>query len=192
MFKISKEFNLEFGHRVHTQSLNHDFCAKGDVKQCCRHLHGHSGIVTVSLEADKIDRRGMVVDFKELGWFKDFIDNNLDHKFIIDGNDPLFAALVTDVLPQQKILFNRVYIGGNDGQPQIVGAVVALDLLDIKPETPIYELLEGYFIVDFVPTSENLSAWLFDIVQQKMKPFNVKVSEVSWKETAKSIARYHG
>ena len=192
MFKISKEFNLEFGHRVHTQSLNHDFCAKGDTKHACRFLHGHSGIVTVSLEADKVDRRGMVTDFKELGWFKDFIDDNLDHKFIIDRNDPLFTALVSDILPQQKMLFKGVNVEDSNGYYKPVGTIVNLDLMDIKPETPIYELLEGYFIVDFVPTSENLSKWLFDIVQYKMKDLKVKVSEVSWKETAKSIARYHG
>ncbi|MFA7083473.1 MAG: 6-carboxytetrahydropterin synthase, partial [Arcobacteraceae bacterium] len=50
----------------------------------------------------------------------------------------------------------------------------------------IHELYTGYVIVDFVPTSENISAWLLEIIAKKMKPLGVKVSHVEFFETPKS------
>ena len=47
-------------------------------------------------------------------------------------------------------------------------------------------MYESYIIVDFVPTSENISAWLLGIVQEKMKKLNVKVSYLEFLETPKS------
>jgi 6-pyruvoyltetrahydropterin/6-carboxytetrahydropterin synthase len=52
--------------------------------------------------------------------------------------------------------------------------------------------IEGYLIVDFVPTSENLSKWLFDIVNSKMSQIGVKVSRIDWFETPKSRSSYIG
>ena len=189
MYKISKDFNLCYGHRVFTQSLNVDFCAKGDTKQKCRHLHGHEGKVTVHLEAEFVDNRGMVVDFKELGWLKDFIDEQLDHKFIIAAHDPMFDMLVTsvyDLAISKEPSYLPVYVPGCSA----VGEVV--DLAGIPATMPEYETLEGYFIVDFVPTSENLARWMYDLVAEKMSSFNVKVTCVEWAETPKSVARYYG
>lgn len=48
------------------------------------------------------------------------------------------------------------------------------------------ELYEGIVIVNFVPTSENLSKWFFDIVKEKMTPLNVKTKGVQFFETPKS------
>ena len=40
--------------------------------------------------------------------------------------------------------------------------------------------------MDFVPTSENLSAWLLKIVQEKMAQIDIKVSHLEYFETPKS------
>jgi 6-pyruvoyltetrahydropterin/6-carboxytetrahydropterin synthase len=47
-------------------------------------------------------------------------------------------------------------------------------------------MYEGYIIVDFVPTSENLSKWLLEIVQEKMSKINIQVSHIEYFETPKS------
>ena len=47
-------------------------------------------------------------------------------------------------------------------------------------------MYEGFIVVDFVPTSENLSAWLLNIIQEKMSQINIKVSHVEFLETPKS------
>ena len=60
--------------------------------------------------------------------------------------------------------------------------------LTLIKDEPIHimEMYEGFFIVDFVPTSENLSAWLLEIVQKKMAKINIHVSHLEYFETPKS------
>ena len=58
-------------------------------------------------------------------------------------------------------------------------------------EIHIKELYEGYIIVDFVPTSENLSAWFLKIVQKKMDKLGIKVSHVEFLETPKSKSTFY-
>lgn len=93
MWEIDKSFDFCYGHRVWSQDLDSDYA--GDMKPRCRHLHGHQGKVVVFLEAKDL-KGGMVTDFNHLNWLKKFIDDNIDHKFIIDRNDPLYAHMVLE------------------------------------------------------------------------------------------------
>jgi 6-pyruvoyltetrahydropterin/6-carboxytetrahydropterin synthase len=78
MYRVSREIDFCYGHRL----LNYD--------GKCRYLHGHNGRAVITLETDKLDSRGMVVDFSDIkrviaGW----IDNNLDHRMILHEADPM-------------------------------------------------------------------------------------------------------
>jgi 6-pyruvoyltetrahydropterin/6-carboxytetrahydropterin synthase len=127
----------------------------------------------------------MVTDFKHLGWLKNFIDNNVDHKFIVDKNDPLFHSMLGRDLDLTPVLVPETDF--------VAGHVVNLDLMaDVRPGTPEYEYLEGFFVVDFTPTSENLCKWLFDVASVKMARLGVKVARVDWWETPKSRSSYSG
>ena len=215
---IDKQFDFCYGHRVWSQQLNADYCATGDACTRCRHLHGHQGEIHVFLEADELER-GMVTDFKHLGWFKNFIDDNLDHKFIIDINDPWFVnilnarpifqetdALVKDTHGVERMLYkgdlcslstispltsngdhqiNMIpcYVPGTDHH---VGYV--LDVLNMHG--PEQEFYEGFFVVSFIPTSENLTKWMFESVKAKMDLINVRTTRVTLNETPKSRADY--
>ena len=53
------------------------------------------------------------------------------------------------------------------------------------------EYYEGFFLVDFVPTSENLSHWIANLVDIRMAPLNVRVHHVDWWETPKSRSTYY-
>ncbi len=163
MWEISKEFDFCYGHRVWSQSLNVEFSL--DSCLMCRHLHGHQGKVIVYLKSDTL-KSGMVTDFKHLNWFKKFLDDVIDHKFIIDINDPLFSTLLPNIDKKDLISFKEGY--------------KTVDLTNFKNE--LLELYESYIIVDFVPTSENISAWLLKIVQNKMDKLNIKVSKVEFLE----------
>ena len=155
MWEIDKTFDFCYGHRVWSQYLEQEYAGK---MQCqCRRLHGHQGQVKIHLAASGL-QAGMVTDFNHLNWLKKFIDDNIDHRFIIDKNDPLFQAMTKGIC--------------TDGSPEAE------------------EYQESFYIVDFVPTSENLAKWLFDLVQEKMNPLGVKVVKVEWFETPKSRSVY--
>jgi len=82
MFKVTKHIDFCYGHRL----LNYD----GQ----CRHLHGHNGRVEVDIEADKLDARGMVVDFSDIKRvLKAWIDETLDHRMLLRNDDPLLPTL---------------------------------------------------------------------------------------------------
>ncbi len=170
-WQISKQFDFCYGHRVWSQELNTEFSLDGCLM--CRHLHGHQGKVLVHMESSKL-QNGMVTDFKHLNWFKKFLDETIDHKFIIDINDPLFPTL----LPHYKDKLNLIEVAENYKVPNL--SIVKDEELHIK------EMYEGFIIVDFVPTSENLSAWLLNIVQEKMSEIDIKVSHLEYFETPKS------
>lgn len=199
MYKIDKQFHFEYGHRVWSQTLHKSFCEDGNDTCACKHLHGHSGKVHVYAESESL-RDGMVTDFKHLGWMKNFLDDNLDHKFILDINDPQFARilnaspvlgpmtgqLVRLLTPDNKqitVAPIRVTSGESSG---IHGWKVVT--AEMEPEET--EFYGGFFFVDFVPTAEHFCKWLHTLANEKMALMNVKISQVDWCETAKSRSSY--
>lgn len=50
----------------------------------CEDLHGHNWKVEVAVEKDKLDKIGMVVDFRELKEKLKATLNTLDHKYLND------------------------------------------------------------------------------------------------------------
>jgi 6-pyruvoyltetrahydropterin/6-carboxytetrahydropterin synthase len=82
MYRVSRQIDFCYGHRL----LN--YAGK------CRYLHGHNGRAVITVEAEQLDDRGMVLDFTDIkrlvsGW----IDENLDHRMILCREDPAVAAL---------------------------------------------------------------------------------------------------
>jgi len=210
---IDKSFSFCYGHRVHNQRLNTEFTESGDACLACRHLHGHEGLVKVFLEegddGSNIADIGMVTDFKHLGWFKNFLDDTLDHKFIMDIKDPLFPHEFLEISNEHidgSAIFYEKQGYMNDRKVQLMpegywvpdltiarkeldDAIIRGVLRDEEADA-IFEKYEGAIFVDFVPTSENLSAWLLKIVIEKMKDLpNVRVKSVEYWETPKSHCR---
>lgn len=177
---IDKTFEFCYGHRVWSQKLDSTYCESGNALCSCRHLHGHQASVQVFLEGEELTR-GMVTDFRHLGWLRNFLDANLDHKFIIDKNDPLYDRIVGEDV---KLL--PVLVPGTD--------MVAGWEVDVMAQTfgsePLFEMMEGFFIVDFVPTSENFSRWVHTVAQAKMSLMDIKVARVDWFETPKSRSSF--
>ena len=170
MHKISKKFSFAYGHRVWSQSLIHKLSL--DSCLACRHLHGHEGLLTVELEAEELSN-SMVFDFKNLNFVKQFVDDYFDHKFLIDINDPLFG-MITNAMP----LDVKRYDNG-------------LGYLELVPNATMFnEFNESFVIVDFVPTSENISKYMFEYIQKQLDEYGVKVSSVTFNETPKSEAVY--
>lgn len=194
MYTISKSFHFDYSHRVWVQKLREDFCAAGDCGTKCKFQHGHTGVVKVWVESEALNPQKMVLDFKELGFVKDFLDTHIDHKFIIDRNDPnvnrlMYGKLHTNRLKTLDGFELNLIPACVSGTEHIAG--YKLDTTGLLASLD-YEFYESFFIVDFVPTSECLSEWVYEWAQAKLDQIDVKVSKVSWSETPKSIAVYTG
>jgi 6-pyruvoyltetrahydropterin/6-carboxytetrahydropterin synthase len=82
MFTIKKTFHIAYAHRL----LNY--------KGKCENLHGHNGLVEVTLKAHRLNSEKMVMDFTKLGRVvKKWLDDNLDHKVLLSKKDPLLTLL---------------------------------------------------------------------------------------------------
>jgi len=182
MWLIDKTFEFDYGHRVWTQKLNSDFSI--DNRCVCRHLHGHRGKVHVYLKSDTLDETGMVTDFKHLNWFKKFLDDVLDHKMILDMDDPTLFLLYS-LATEHYLIENKEF-----NYYTVDIAKLETDLGDTFTDAEM-ELYEGLVIVNFVPTSENLAKWLAEITSKKMKEMGVNVSHIEFFETPKSRSTYY-
>lgn len=106
MYQVTRAIRFCYGHRL----LNYE--------GKCRHLHGHNGKVVLTLASPTLDARGMVMDFSHIkrvvsGW----IDENLDHKMILNKNDPSLPWLkqqgepffLMDVNPTAENIARLIY-----------------------------------------------------------------------------------
>ncbi len=85
MYSITKSFKFEAAHRLLTMEEGHH----------CRNIHGHSYVVRTTIQIVNITlmkNPNMVVDFGKLKKFKE-ITEALDHKLILNSNDPLIVIL---------------------------------------------------------------------------------------------------
>jgi 6-pyruvoyltetrahydropterin/6-carboxytetrahydropterin synthase len=173
---IDKSFTFESGHRVWSQKLTNPELSL--TTECaCRHLHGHSYELKVFLGSDYLDGSSMVTDFKNLNFVKKFLDDNLDHKFIIDVNDPNFG-IITGV--DYSTLTKPVTMYSNLGE------------IAPQPDDPDIQLHRNSFVlVNFVPTSENICKHLFEHIQRTIGDIATVIAVELW-ETKKSHCRYEG
>ena len=83
MKTCTRKLEFDYGHRL----LNHE--------SKCAHAHAHRGTVEITCGAESLDKAGRVIDFGEIkkivgGW----IDDNLDHAFILNHEDFLMAEFL--------------------------------------------------------------------------------------------------
>lgn len=193
---IDKQFDFCFGHRVWSQELNTKYSLDGCL--ACRHLHGHQGKVKLFLGANDLNK-GMVTDFKHTNIFKKWLDDVMDHKFIIDVNDPLFSNLAGDILltPDESLSwyenlmvnYNSKYGYARPDLDHIADILSKLNIFDAQKQA-IYEKYEGLIIVDFVPTSERLCQWWYEVANKMLNGLGIDVVAVEYWETPKSHCRY--
>ena len=192
---IDKSFDYCYGHRVWSQTLDPKYSL--DSCLACRHLHGHQGKVKLFLGANNL-KHGMVTDFKHTNIFKKWLDNTLDHKFIIDMNDPLFEDLAGDLCLSEKnkrtfddlmVTVNTEYNFAIPDLEQLMALNVWDELRDDQKQA-IFEKYEGIIIVDFIPTSENICKFIYEVANKMLKGLGIDVVAVEYWETPKSHCRY--
>lgn len=176
---IDKEFSFEMGHRVWAQKLDRPDLSI-ETECACKHLHGHSYTIKVFLGADTLDQSAMVTDFKNLNFMKEFVDGVLDHKFMIDINDPNFKIITGVHGPADLALFNHTATIPNFTN---LGQLVTSD----EENTQLHR--NSFVLVNFVPTSENICKYLKLYAQERIGDFATVTAVELW-ETKKSHCRY--
>jgi len=106
LYRITKKLSFCYGHRL----MNHP--------GKCRHLHGHSARVAITLESKELNEQGMVCDFSDLKQFAGkWISETLDHNMLLHKNDPILPLLqeagerlmVVDEHPTAEFLAKLIY-----------------------------------------------------------------------------------
>ena len=161
------------GHRVWSQRLDHPELSI-ETECACKHLHGHSYEAKVFVGANELDDTQMVVDFKNLNFMKKFLDEELDHKFMVDVNDPNFDIItgMSDNLAETPNFTN-------------LGELLPSD------DDRVQLHRSSFVLVNFVPTSENICKYLKIYAQDRIGTV-ADVTAVELWETKKSHARYEG
>lgn len=106
MFIITKELYFCYGHRL----MHH--AGK------CRNLHGHSVKASISIRSTDLNDQAMVCDFADVkACVEAFIDDVLDHNFLLHKDDPIIPALqqanerflALDEHPTAEVLSKMIY-----------------------------------------------------------------------------------
>lgn len=61
----------------------------------CSRIHGHSWTITLTFGAETLDEHGFIVDFGELHYLSDWIDEHFDHATVVASDDPRLDELQT-------------------------------------------------------------------------------------------------
>ncbi|ADR22708.1 6-carboxytetrahydropterin synthase QueD [Marivirga tractuosa] len=76
MISITKEFSFETAHRISNHPAS------------CKHIHGHSYRLFVTVSADEIQENDMIIDFKELKQIiNEKVIKTFDHALVLKRND---------------------------------------------------------------------------------------------------------
>jgi len=88
MYQVTREISFCYGHRL----LNYD--------GKCKNLHGHNGLAVITIQADKLDSLGMVMDFSDIKKVvSKWIDDTLDHRMLLHKDDPVVQFLLEQKEP---------------------------------------------------------------------------------------------
>lgn len=186
MYTIEKTFTGDLAHRIHNQNLDSNFTEGNSKVLKCRRLHGHTFSLKVKLGSEELVD-DMVLDYNEIGFVKNMINDILDHRTLLSKNDPWFNKIVV-IIPEY---WNETY--GNLPLVKTEWDCEQVDISNIEDQD-IKEFLSSFTLVPFTTSSENIAKWIYGIVEKRVKDYNernntkVKVLSVSYKETPNSEA----
>lgn len=87
MYRVTKSIWTETAHRL----MHHP--------GRCAHLHGHSYEWRITVDAERLDEQGMVIDFSDLKRLCAAVLDPLDHATLLHESDPL-----VELLPRQRLI----------------------------------------------------------------------------------------
>ncbi len=127
-YQITKEFWIDFGHRMHKHDLLSDRGASllkgkesslGWFRHKDAHPHGHTLVAQVVLESENLDSQSMSIDTDKVKRvIQEFIDK-YDHAFFIAKDDPVkdgflklfqgYRIVIMDKTPTAEAIAEFIY-----------------------------------------------------------------------------------
>lgn len=83
----------------------------------CERLHGHNWRVELHIEADKLDDRGLAIDFKEMKNKAKKVVEGLDHRFLNEVKP--FDTINPSAENLAKYIFDELSTSLNDGNIRV-------------------------------------------------------------------------
>lgn len=111
-YVISKQF---------TFSASHQLSGLPDSHQCAR-LHGHNYTVEVVLGSNQLNTVGFIVDYGELIFVKEYLDNNFDHRHL---NDVVAFNPTAESLAKHIYDFCSLYLRENNYDCKMIEVIVS-------------------------------------------------------------------
>ena len=94
MFEVTRNFSFCYGHRLREHPGK------------CVYLHGHNGLLEITLAAEDVDSQGMVMDFQVIrDRLGPWIDAHLDHRMVLQTGDPALPRLLELGEPVYEVSF---------------------------------------------------------------------------------------
>lgn len=90
--QVTKTIDFAYGHRLT------DYSGK------CKMLHGHNAKLSVTIDRDKLDDTGFVIDFGDLKKELKKIEEIFDHRTILNTHDELNQN-IAKLLPEEWIVW---------------------------------------------------------------------------------------
>lgn len=98
MYRIAKQFKFSASHQLGYLPDGHK----------CARLHGHNYRIEVEIMGTEVDANGFLVDFGEMGKFKDLLDRAYDHRHLNevlsspDGRETTAENLASNFFAQAR------------------------------------------------------------------------------------------
>ncbi len=108
-YTISKDFDFCASHQL-------VYLAETQPDHKCARLHGHNYVVRVEITSHKLNDDGFVIDYNELKWFKEYLDDQFDHRHLNEALiDPSGRTTTAEALA--RLFYNVVDGWLNDFRP---------------------------------------------------------------------------
>ena len=152
-YSISKSFRFDYAHRLHKLPRDHK----------CRNLHGHGAEIGLEIVVSDTDDKGFVIDFGELKFVKEWIEENWDHATIIAQDDSELLEAI-GMLGTKNYILRPIY---NRSDMQTTSENLAGDLYlnirnRIKEKLREKNLTPLKIIIKFYETPDNFATFRVD------------------------------
>jgi len=102
-------------------SASHQLNGLPDTHQCSR-LHGHNYTIEVVIGSDELNATGFVLDYGELEFVKDYINNNFDHRHL---NDVMVVNTTAENISKLFYDFVSLYLRENYPNVKLIKVIVS-------------------------------------------------------------------